>query len=646
MKIISHTTKQPETLFDFETNSANEIISLKNSRDRHHMNWVKPDSTWGKIKTNKKLTTSIDRQLTSDGSLIENYTFTNQTEFEIDTLDTQLGIYLPFPDYYTDAAVSLNQCCHTHIWCGENSSYIMGLRMGGQAPNLGLALIRGSFQGYSIERRYDSNNHQENVSNDRGKFIFHPENLKLQPGDSYTISWKLFWFQNKADFIRQLQLIPGFISVEAPKFVLFKNEPIEFTIRTADKKSADMLKVYRDGKEIAVHRQVNKIVVKELTDRVGDYQYNIQLGNSRTKAVFHVSENLENLSRKRAWFITSHQQCCNPKSRLNGAYLIYDNEAHTQHYSHLNDHNGGRERVGMAVLVANYLRHHADQSLNQSLDRYLKYLFRELFDEKTGTVFNDVSRNNDDPRLYNYPWIGQLLLEVYQLKANPRYLDDYLKLINRFYTEGGNRFYAIGLPMLESVKVFKQAGRIEEADKLIAMYCNHVETLIGIGRNYPRSEVAYEQAIVAPAVIYMAEMGLITGEDRYKQAALSQLKDLDLFEGFQPDFHLNETAIRHWDDYWFGKNHTLGDTFPHYWTSLSGIAYLLAYRLTNDKHYQETARKSLRSSLSLFTSDGTASCAFVYPMAVNEKKGRFFDPWANDQDWGLYYALKYRQAVL
>ena len=38
-----------------------------------------------------------------------------------------------------------------------------------------------------------------------------------------------------------------------------------------------------------------------------------------------------------------------------------------------------------------------------------------------------------------------------------------------------------------------------------------------------------------------------------------------------------------------------------------------------------------------------ASCAMVYPAEVNGRDAHFWDPWANDQDWGLYYNLKLRE---
>ncbi|MEZ3487682.1 MAG: hypothetical protein K1W22_14165 [Lachnospiraceae bacterium] len=52
-------------------------------------------------------------------------------------------------------------------------------------------------------------------------------------------------------------------------------------------------------------------------------------------------------------------------------------------------------------------------------------------------------------------------------------------------------------------------------------------------------------------------------------------------------------------------------------------------------------KHSPRGVLGLFREDGSASCAMVYPMSVNGKEASFYDPWANDQDWGLYFNLKY-----
>ena len=68
---------------------------------------------------------------------------------------------------------------------------------------------------------------------------------------------------------------------------------------------------------------------------------------------------------------------------------------------------------------------------------------------------------------------------------------------------------------------------------------------------------------------------MLTGDEKYLKGAESQLPLLESFGGKQPSFHLYDIAIRHWDGYWFGKDRIWGDTFPHYWSTLSGIAFRL-----------------------------------------------------------------------
>ena len=114
---------------------------------------------------------------------------------------------------------------------------------------------------------------------------------------------------------------------------------------------------------------------------------------------------------------------------------------------------------------------------------------------------------------------------------------------------------------------------------------------------------------------------------------------LESFGGFQPSYHLNEIAIRHWDGYWFGKREFWGDTFPHYWSTLTAVAYDLYAEATGDESYKKRAGNIVRNNLCQFFEDGKASCAFIYPNKVNGQKAFFYDPYANDQDWALVYYL-------
>ncbi|MDD4699573.1 MAG: hypothetical protein PHV07_04845 [Oscillospiraceae bacterium] len=134
-------------------------------------------------------------------------------------------------------------------------------------------------------------------------------------------------------------------------------------------------------------------------------------------------------------------------------------------------------------------------------------------------------------------------------------------------------FYSIGVPMTESVKLLKASELNQEADELFQKFKEHADYILKCGLNYPAHEVRYEQSIVAPAVSYLCQIYQLTNDEKYRSAAEDQISLLELFNGKQPDYHLYETAIRHWDDYWFGKAHCYGDTFPHYWSSLTGNSF-------------------------------------------------------------------------
>ena len=81
-----------------------------------------------------------------------------------------------------------------------------------------------------------------------------------------------------------------------------------------------------------------------------------------------------------------------------------------------------------------------------------------------------------------------------------------------------------------------------------------------------------------------------------------------------------------------GKKRMYGDTFPHYWSSLTANVYYDYARLTRNNEYMKKAEASYRGTLSMFNPNGSASCAYVYPVTINGKDAGYYDPYANDQD--------------
>jgi hypothetical protein len=600
-------------MFEIVENENGSIKALMHVNDPYKMNWVDGDTCWGTIKCPKELSVAVNRNFTSKGTLKETYEFVNHTNVDVFIKTGDISIYTTFNDNYQEACVCMTNRCHTHIWCGGEVSYVLALRMGGIAPHLGMILTKGSLETYSVERNI------EKMSNDRGDFLMHPSSFSLMPGEKYTLEWELFWHQGKEDFYKKLLEYKNYIHVTAEKYILFLGETVNIKVT--------------DG--IGHEKQIT-----ETPKVTAEHEYKFELNGIHTKCRIMVLPPLEQLAKRRCHFISEKQQYHKVGSHLDGAYLIYDNEEKHCYYSPRNDYNGGRERVGMGVLIAKYLQSYFDKSLKESLDQYVTYVKRELFDEQTGQVFNDINRNNSHYRLYNHPWVAVLFIELYRLEKNAEHLKNAVNIMLDFYKNGGTHFYAIEVPIYDIYTEVVQLGWKVKAEQLLRYFKEHATFICERGTNYPSHEVSYEQSIVAPATNIMLQLYRITDEDNYLEEAQKHLKILELFNGVQPDYHLYETAIRHWDGYWFGKSKLYGDTFPHYWSALTGNAYLCYATIKRDQHYQNRAEASIRSTLSLFKEDGSASCACLYPWQVNGQKGNFYDVWANDQDWALYYALR------
>jgi hypothetical protein len=257
-------------------------------------------------------------------------------------------------------------------------------------------------------------------------------------------------------------------------------------------------------------------------------------------------------------------------------------------------------------------------------------------------VYGEPGRRNSG-RIYNFPWVAQFHLAMYHATGERDQLDRFVRVMRAYYaTDKSRDFYPIGIPALDGIRTLEQAGRKAERGELLARLRAQADRYLANGANYPRSEVNYEQSIVAPAVQLLAEMYLITGERRYLEGAKLQMPLLEAFAGKQPDARLNEISIRHWDDYWFGKIRVYGDTLPHYWSAINALAYAYFGLGTGDAAWLRRADAVVKGTLPLFAPDGAASAAHLYAHTSNGIAGERNDPLANDQDWALVYLLMVR----
>jgi len=657
------------------------VQSIINRQDKYQMNWIiKSDSieypwqtsklTWGlgfgiingdTVRWNKPTShllgnnqcsfhyhtkyfdLIVDRKLDKNGFYSESFRFVNITTKPITISD--IGLYTPFNDNYPDAKTCVESRCNTHIWAGGNASYIFAERMGGEAPHLGLVLTEGALKSYEILNR--SRNIYEwakSGSNVRGTIVLNPSSITIRPKQSYSLKWVIFQAANWDNFYAKAKIY-GFVNASVKSYVMEKNEPLQTTFESAQK--LKNVQCFLNGEKVPFTQTSNTVSVNVIPKKEGTQVLNMVYNNNLSTFIeAYRIQNIDSLLKKRALFIVNNQQMNDPSDPRYGAYMVYDNETHKIYLNNdkrkSEDVNEARERVGMGVFLAMYLQRNPNKMIQASLERYCDFVRNKL---QTNDYYVLDGINSKRKRMYNYPWVAHLYLEMYKLTQNKKYLVDSYHTLDRYFTDSKHCFYAIGVPAQDALNELHKAGLLAEHDSLLNHFRQTADRFIQTSLFYPKSEVNYEQSIVAPAVIFLFEMYQITKEEKYLKEGERQLAALESFCGMQPDYHLHEIAIRHWDGYWFGKREFWGDTMPHYWSCTTSDAFMRYAQITCKNEYLNRAKTIVRNNLCLFFNDGSASCAYVYPSKVNGQKAAFFDPFANDQDWALVYYLKLKNKV-
>ncbi|MFC0672570.1 hypothetical protein [Brachybacterium hainanense] len=621
--------------------------------DPHEMSWLRPDHPYAQVRLPAPvhaesrpplLHAEVMTQQVGDETRTR-CTIANPTDRPVMVPTGELAITLPLRDLYDDPALCLTSRCHVHLSTAGTSSYVLARRMGGDGPHLGLVLTEGELAAYSIERD------TARSSNDRGLFLLHPGPLELAPGQAVHIGWSIFPCGGPEDFFSQALDRAPFVHTRWDRHVLFPGEEAHLEVETSAPGSISIegARILGEAEPLSPGRRRIRAVLA--ADAPGERTVTVRVGAHTARTRLLVKEPLAVLLERRTAFLVEHQQYDGPWEPLRGALLAYDTEDRRIFYDRAGDFNGGRERVGMGILLAEQLRALRDgivevrdadlpRRLRGALDRYAAYVRRELVDVVQGHVFDDAGQDRPGTRLYNAPWFARFFLSLWELDHDAADVELAARIIERFYADGGGEFYPIQLPVLELVAALDAAGLPQDRDRLRNLFLAHARRLAERGTGYPAIEVVFEQSIVAPAADILLQAHLLSGDPILLAAARAHLHVLDQFQGVQSDHHLHEVAIRHWDGYWFGKRKLYGDTLPHYWSGLTGNVLALAVRADGDEALERRADAALRAVLPLIHDDGTATAAHLFPMFCNGERAALDDPLANDQDWALVFALR------
>ncbi|MEG2083974.1 MAG: hypothetical protein RRY78_00290, partial [Clostridia bacterium] len=644
-------------LFKLKINSKNGgIDAILINDDACHLNWFESKNTYGTplgeyevaheeeeentqelvyLYNNLKL--EVTRKL-EENCLVENYKFINENEDAVVTHVGDLGIFVNYNDNYDNSYLSLNTKCHAHIWHALNTSYVKGVRMSGEGKNLATVVTKGQFTQYAVDRAWDSN--------DRGDFAMLLPGIRLEHNEFYELQLNTFIYENQQDFEAKCLQFPSYLGIYCNGYTFNKGEQFEVLFKNISndlKINAKCIDNFFD-----VEKTDDGYKLQLSFDSLGSKRIFVYYDNFVTYFEVNIIENPLKVVEDRLDFIIKNQQTFNPK--FSGAFLCYDNEIDKPFVENFvwNDRNIARERVGMAtsilqrILLGNCAPEQYEKYFN-SAKACIDFYCNKLITIKGKIKEKPVTHLYAFDRLYNYSTMATALLNMFLISNEAKYLDKLKKVVYHYYEKGGKKFYTINMPMSLIFNTFNKVDK-ETANTLKGLFLMHGNQIIENGTNYPSHEVKYEQSIVAPAVDILLECYKISNDKKYLDEAQKQLKLLLAFCGEQPSFHLNKIAIRHWDGFWFGKRKMYGDTFPHYWSCINACVYSKYAKITGDYDYQKLADIVLNNNLCLFN-NGRGSCAYVYPKFVNKMEGGFYDPWANDQDWAIYFNLMYNSNI-
>ncbi len=571
--------------------------------------------------------------------LVETYRFMNVGQNAVSLSD--VGIYTPFNDNYPDASTCINTRTNVHIWEGGSAAYIDALRMGDYPPHLGLVVTEGSIKSYEIWER----GRKKASSQFRGVIALDLPAQIMKKGASFSLTWRIFSHSGNNDFRKKL-LGYGSVLASCSKYVFEKGDTARVEFRSDQPLNNCTIK--KNGVPIDAKMKGNMWLAETPMEQEGDVRFDFFYGDGKqTHVNCLVISKADTLIQKRVDFIVKNQQMNNSTDPRNGAYMIYDNETDKIYLNNTPnanppDRDEGGERVGMGVLLAKFYLLTHEQALKTSLLKYAKFL-REKLQTKDYVTYSSVDQKGRN-RGYNYMWVAEFYFEMYKITENKQFAVDGYQTLQAMYRQFGYGFYAIHIPVRLGLQSLKHVGMEKEYEHLKSDFIKTGDIFVANGLNYPKHEVNYEQSIVAPAITFLTQLYLETRIQKYLEEAKRQLPVLEAFNGFQPSFHKNDIAIRHWDEYWFGKREMFGDVFPHYWSALTGEAFHYYALCTGETIYQKRAENIVRNNLCLFFEDGRASCAYLYPYKINGINAQFFDPYANDQDWALVsYLIVNRQ---
>lgn len=627
--------------------------------DSYRMNWIRNDYTGVSVigyqnetieankceisvigfNSDRTVKLTINRFI-KDGKYCEEYIFKNTADSAVSVDEDNTGIVFPYNCLFDKKENMLHTRCNSHVWCAGEVCKIQSVKLDGTKPYLIQKAVKGHFAGYGLLCDIAVT---PNASFDRGYIVLYPQATVLAPGEEERLCFE-FYFSDKREELS---------FVTADKYSGFLQE--EFRINVKAEKVIESISAECENKEIVFETNGKSAWTTLKFDKLGEKKLNLTVNRKSTFIKLNILRPLQNILESRVKFIAEKQQFLKSGSKLDGAYLIFDRATNSlYHNADFPNHNSARERLSMGALMALSLRICYDKKREASLRKHREFIECEILDLKSGFVNDGVNRSA--VRLYNFPWVSTYYLEWYNFSKDIQCLLTAARVLHKYYELGGADQEPPCIEAYEILQHLKSERLFDEYEKLKKEFIAHADSILERRTHSSSHEVSCANGMMNLMSTFLFQAFLLTEDKKYLKTTEELLKISESFFDCQPDFKMYGIALRYWDMYWFGKYESYGDTYPQWLSALTAQMYYFCDMATGQEH-KRLIRDNLLGNCCVYFSDGFAACGYLYPKKIKvfssdpkienpsrplgEWKGERFDDFANDQDWSLYYAVKY-----
>lgn len=253
----------------------------------------------------------------------------NATKQEIRLRDAAFSLPVGGINHQLAARYNLN----IHACVNQHASYIYWLNYDGQSPALILMPQSKTSLEYATSDGwyyFHSQATQEGFSETKGAPSWYlpatEKTLKAGQKEDFEL---VFFLAKSQSAVEQAIADHGGINFRVvPGMVVPQGEEVQFALRSRDAvKSVESQNDVRQKVSLSGKKASGFRVAKVTFDQLGVQRLKVCYGQGKTMQLdFFVTEPVETLIRKRATFLTEHQQCKDPSKWYDGLYSLYDME--------------------------------------------------------------------------------------------------------------------------------------------------------------------------------------------------------------------------------------------------------------------------------------------------------------------------------